>query len=857
MKFLNAFIAFLFFSPLFYCQIQEDFTDGDFSYNPEWIGSTSNFSINSSNQLQSYNTIASSSFLTTLHNLTSIENKEWRFWVKLAFSPSSNNNTRIYLTSDNSDLSINPDGFFLQLGETGSLDAIRLFKSENGVETEICSGQEGMISSAFAVSIKVVRDQVGNWKLFVDPSGGDNYSNPSIGYDSTLIIGTSTGFYCKYTVSNTSKFYFDDIYVGDIQFDTIAPSIESAQVIYNKQIDILFSEPLENSSANNFLNYTLNPSVTISGAQLDNTNSRLVHLSLSESLVNGENYWLSTTSVNDLEGNNKKDSITFTYRVAEVPERGDVIFTEIMSDPSPSFGLPEVEYLEVYNRSQKYFDLNNWKIKDASSTGTINSGWLNPGEYRIICSSTNIDEYPEGVPCSSFPNLNNSGDYISLSYSDGSLIDDLVYSSDWIDDVSKEDGGFSLERKSIDLKCFKKSNWGVSNSSIGGTPESVNSINTFELDMEPPSILSAILKEDALLEIVFNEPIDSISIIESDVFFTNGVISSDFYFPNIYFDTLIIHLVDALQTNIEYEVELNGIGDCSGNRADLHSNFLLPELPEKGDIVINELLFNPIDGGRDYLEIYNASDKNIDLKGWKLARLKDEVLEEEKVVIPNFILKPNGYLVFSEDINFILENYPKSAGGNFIIQDLPSMNNDSGTVVLSAPDFVMDQVSYQSSWHLQLLDNEKGKALERIDPLGESNSSLNWRTAAQSESFGTPAYKNSQMRTSELNQGVFEVIYETVTPNNNGQFDYLEINYSFEEASLLGTFTIFDKTGQIVKEVFQNQILGTEGVLVWDIYNEDQQLASSGTYIAVLEVFSENSGITILKKKAFVVYKEP
>ena len=182
---------------------------------------------------------------------------------------------------------------------------------------------------------------------------------------------------------------------------------------------------------------------------------------------------------------------------------------------------------------------------------------------------------------------------------------------------------------------------------------------------------------------------------------------------------------------------------------------------------------------------------------------------------------------------------------------------DSGTVVLSAPDFVMDQVSYQSSWHLQLLDDEKGKALERIDPLGESNSSLNWRTAAESESFGTPAYKNSQMRTSELNQGVFEVIYETVTPNNNGQFDYLEINYSFEEASLLGTFTIFDKTGQIVKEVFQNQILGTEGVLVWDIYNEDQQLASSGTYIAVLEVFSENSGITILKKKAFVVYKEP
>ena len=96
-------------------------------------------------------------------------------------------------------------------------------KSENGIETEVCSSQEGGISSAFAISIKVVRDAIGNWKLYLDYSGGDNYENPAIGYDSSMIVGTSTGFYCKYTISNTSKFYFDGIYVGEIQYDTVPP----------------------------------------------------------------------------------------------------------------------------------------------------------------------------------------------------------------------------------------------------------------------------------------------------------------------------------------------------------------------------------------------------------------------------------------------------------------------------------------------------------------------------------------------------------------------------------------------------------------------------------------------------------
>ena len=42
--------------------------------------------------------------------------------------------------------------------------------------------------------------------------------------------------------------------------------------------------------------------------------------------------------------------------------------------------------------------------------------------------------------------------------------------------------------------------------------------------------------------------------------------------------------------------------------------FALPEQGLSKDIIINEVLFNPLNGGVDFVEIYNNSNKFIDLK---------------------------------------------------------------------------------------------------------------------------------------------------------------------------------------------------------------------------------------------------
>lgn len=89
-------VPLLFFFGSVHSQINEDFTDGDFTNNPIWVGTNTDFIVNTLEQLQVNNTLGDTSYLTTPHGLTTLDNKEWRCWVKQSFSPSSSNYGRVF-----------------------------------------------------------------------------------------------------------------------------------------------------------------------------------------------------------------------------------------------------------------------------------------------------------------------------------------------------------------------------------------------------------------------------------------------------------------------------------------------------------------------------------------------------------------------------------------------------------------------------------------------------------------------------------------------------------------------------------------------------------------------------------------
>ena len=305
MKFGTAFLLVLLvlFSVKVSGQVTDDFSDGDFTNNPTWSGTTADFNVNTSQQLQLNNSVAATSYLSTPHNLSDLNNKEWRIWVKQSFSPSSSNYGRVYLTSDNADLTLAQNGYYLQFGEANAIDAIRLFKLEAGLATQLCAGIDGQIANSFTVNIKVKRDATGIWSLFADLTGGESFILQGSANDPSSLIGTHFGVLAIYTSSNANKFFYDNIYIGNEILDFTPPVLSSANVISSNQVDAVFDEAVTTLSAENIVNYSINSGISISSATLDAVNPSLIHLNLANNLTNGNTYTLTSNNISDLAGN--------------------------------------------------------------------------------------------------------------------------------------------------------------------------------------------------------------------------------------------------------------------------------------------------------------------------------------------------------------------------------------------------------------------------------------------------------------------------------------------------------------------------------------------------------------------------
>ncbi len=834
-------------------QISDDFSDGDFSANPSWSGSNPDYTVNGSFELQLNNTIASTSYLSTPHGLTTLDDKEWKFWTRQSFSPSGGNYGRVYLTASSADLTTDPDGFYIQLGEAGSNDAVRLFKCETGTHTELTAGPLGQIASSFAIGVRVLRDNAGNWSLLVDAAGGENYTQVGSASDATILTGTHFGIFDEYTVSNATSFYYDNFYVGDEILDLTPPVLISATVINADLIDVLFNEALDQTTAEQTGNYDIQPFLSVTNATLDGTNSALVHLVPLSSLVNGSNYTLFTDAIMDLASNiSGNQSIDFSYFVAEAPLAGDIIINEFMCDPTPQIGLPEVEFVEIYNKSTKIFDVDNWELGDASSTGSIQQGWLLPGEYMVLTSTSNVDSFTVATAVTSFPSLNNAGDNIVIRDDNGTILDSISYTDDWYGDPAKDGGGYTIERINPNDPCTDQSDWFASNDNLGGTPGSVNSVYDVTPDVSFPEIDQLIALSPNYLEVYFTEGMDSSSLVNATITTAPGLTVQNNYVLSAYVDMFTLQFVENLASSQTYSIVLENVADCWNNTTTVFGTFALPESPVPGDIIINEIMFDPLTGGNDWVELYNNSEKLIDIYNLETANYDNDTIDNNKVVDQHFLLAPNEYVILAEDTTQILQNYTAYQLGRAIQTDLPSYNNDSSTVYIIAQNQILDKVSYDEDWHFSLIDDTDGKSLERIDPAGPSDDRNNWHTAAEAIGFATPGRVNSQLNPAIMN-GEFSFTSETISPDNDGFEDVLQINYEMAAPGLVGDFNIYDDRGRKIATVLSSELLATSGTFVWDGVRDDNTKASIGIYVAVFEVFDIDGGIVFAKRKAFVV----
>ena len=858
------YIIFCFFTSILSLQAQlsDNFSDGDFLNNPIWNGETSEFIVNNQLQLQLNAPDAGSSILTTAYTVP--DSSIWEFYFKMDFAPSNANLLRVYLMNNNTDL-LSGQGYYIEIGETGSTDAIKFFR-QDGNSTSLYLGTclVGAVANQPAIAkMKIIRSYQGEWALSVDYTGGNNPITELLTTDNTYTSGPSFfGIYCLYTATRKDKFYFDDISCKELLPDVKAPVLSSWNIVDANNIDLIFDEKLNKTTAENEGNYLLQPIIGIpSQAVLDINQANTIHLYFSNPFQSPTNYTLSIQNLSDLTGNLIQPvDINFQYIVGEKPVANEILINEILADPTPPIGLPGTEFLELYNNSNKVLTLKGLSLSDGTSNALLPDILFNPGQYLIVCNTVDTSSYKifgKTVGVSNFPSLNNTGDNITLASSTGELINSVNYSDSWYGSTLKKDGGWSLELINPSNSCLGAENWSASISPIGGTPGQKNSVYNNQPDLIPPVLISAIPISANSLEILFNEKITDDADIYLNLFSINQGISLTQLTINADQKSITVSLSPSLLSGTLYSLTLSsGFKDCAGNATNQNQTvqFTLPAEANAHDIVINEILFNPKSGGFDFVELYNRSNSIFNISDFKLYNNINGL--DIKPIIIDRLFYPGQYLVLTENIDDIKNKYYVKDTTALIATDLPSLNDDKGNITLqydkNGITHLIDSFSYNDSYHYALLNDHNGVSLERINPDIFLSGSVNWQSASSQVGFGTPSYKNSQYSTIiKPESGKFTLSGNKLSPDEDGYQDVVQILYSLPETGYTANINIFDSSGRKQKEIATNELLGTEGSFKWDGTTDDNTKARLGIYIIFIEYFNLEG--TVIQQKLPVV----
>jgi len=837
-------------------QFSDDFTDLDISTGVVWSGSTALFSAGTG-RLQSQSPGAANYYLSTPSTI--VNDAQWEFFIDLRFATSGANYVDVYLMSDVADLTTGANGYLLRAG--GTADRFELFSSEaGGAFTTGLRTPDGVVNSSTSnpFRIKVTRTAAGEWTLFYDDGVTGTYINAGSTTDNTTTAATHFGLRIEQSsaASVVNNHFFDNISASSIPVDLTPPQIVSVTATSSTTVDVLFNEPLEETSAETAASYDIQPFNSANAAMLDGSNPALVHITLAQVLVNGNTYTMGVSDVQDLAGNTfvPGTPVSFSWVVPEQADFRDVVINEIMCDPSPPVGLPEVEFVELYNRTlDRTFDLTGWTFSDGGTPVALPSYLLGPGEYVVLMAAASLPLFPtitNKIGSASLPALNNDGDALVLRDANAITIDALTYALSWYQDAIKNQGGWTLEQIDPTSPCSGASNWRASVAVAGGTPGIQNSIFAIIPDTQAPSLVSAQVPDASSLGLVFSEAMDISSLVGGTYIITPSITVTSAV-PNGT-NGVTLSLSTPLVIGTVYTITVTNVNDCPGNLIGTANTatFALPEPVEVGDVVINEVLYDPFGSGSDFVELYNRSQKTLGLAGWKLASVSGGTVSVGLTITSaSFLLPPGAYVLICENTADVLANYPQSHADRFVGTDMPSYNNGEGSVVLQDPTGVqLDRFDYSDDLHFTLVNNAEGYSLERVDPDRLTSDNTNWHTAADIAGKATPGFLNSQY--AEAPSATGELVIETAifSPDNDGFQDLLTIAYRFDEPGFVGNMSVYDIAGREARKLMENQLLGTEGAISWNGILDSGSLGRMGPYIVVLDVYGLAGNVEKFKK---------
>jgi len=720
------------------------------------------------------------------------------------------------------------------------------------------------------LQIKVTRDTTGNWKFWVDKTGNGLYIPQGSVYDNTYYSAKWFGLYCNYTASNSDAFYFDDVYVGDIITDTKELKVNYTVAVNSTTLDIYFNKVVDENSAQITANYWVDGIGSPVIADRPEKKPYRVRLLFGEEFEQKTPYNINISNVSDYLKQFTIDDYKGIFHLY-YPDRFDVVFNELMVNPTPTVELSPYRYIELYNTTNYYINTGGWSFISGNDNPVIlPDGIIPPQGYLVLVREGDLPYFSnyENVMIfdPGYHYLTSGGRTISLRDANGDIMHSVDYTDEWYKDPSKMQGGWSLEQIDPYNPCGGKGNWSASIDPKGGTPGKLNSIDDDNPDDNKPYLLRCGFIDPFNIVLVFSEPMDETTLLSTGNYQINKGIGNPTNVSPVEPDFRKVKLLlpEKLKEGQIYRVEVtDDLTDCVGNKINMEKNITRVAVPHDAglnDVVINEILFNPPqESSQRYIEIYNRSDKVIDLSNYYIAS-KDTVenkleydVDDHRIAKESYLFFPRDYIVLTTNPGGVKKHYMTTNPDGFIrIGRMPRMTNDGGVAVFAhKSQKIIDMVVYSDDMHYPLLHDKSGVALERRNYDMPSCNESNWHSAAQNVGFGTPGFRNSQFtRHPNVIEDDITVKPDIFSPNNDGHNDVLNIYFKFEKPGYSANINIYDARGRRIKTLERGKLLATDDLIIWDGTNDNNQKADIGIYVIFIELYDPFGNVRQYKKSA-------
>lgn len=653
----------------------------------------------------------------------------------------------------------------------------------------------------------------------VDVSSGNSLARKQDGNDTDNC--ELDFFECEDSTPGSANFYPIDLAIFDIQI-----TLDSGEYWLHTEVFNLSTENVDNfsSSLEITINTTFYASYDLPAIPAESSISFLCNLGQLE-----DDYNVTAAEVIYLYDNNLQNNLASNSILIGTSQ---ILINEIMFRPDNG----NQEWLEIFNRGNCGYLVDNWKIIDASGGEISFSGVLEPNDFLVICEDTNLmfQVYPEIDPnkviqSTDWTSLNNTEESLTFKDNYDVMFDSLSYNG------SNCPANFSLER----VNPYEDENieWKICLDSLG-TPTQQNSVLPIARDIALTFL--EIWQEDNQIYHELKlmncglENIDLALLNCSILEYPEGSLQEIYTEEIVILDSMQIVFSTSLPAEgyYGYFYEIYSEDDLDENNNLDNSFFNRSSLP----FVVNEIMYAPTNDLPEWLEI-KQNYSILEMENFYL------VVDEDTLSLPFFQAEFAIITSSAADADTLQKIY--NLEDNDIFTGLPSLsNNGEQIILLDQCKNLIESLYYYPCWN----DDLVGISIERVNsflPAFESN----W---GPSVNTCTPAAENSifiEIIPSKLK------LKADPNPFSPFQGEHTIFNYELPEVISKMTLRIFDLKGRMVCKLVNQQLMSAEGGIVWNGRGKDNVKLPIGVYVVLMQATSRESEKIYEKKTTIVIAK--